>query len=95
LESCDTDEEEGETCSMLLKTVKAEEGIQFDIVVNGLDFPGDIEGEPFGGSDPSEGKAFGLIVARNIAEGEGGTISLETNENGFVFTLFFPNHPSE
>ena len=95
LESCDTDEEEGETCSMLLKTVKTEEGIRFDIVVNGLDFPGDIKGEPFGGRDPSEGKAFGLIVARNIAEGEGGTISLETNENGFVFTLFFPNHPSE
>jgi len=94
-EAADTDEEEGETCSILLKTVRTEEGIRFDIVVNGLDFPGDIEGKPFGGRDPSEGKAFGLIVARNIAEGEGGTISLETNENGFVFTLFFPNHPSE
>jgi signal transduction histidine kinase len=95
LESCDTDEEDGETCSILLKTAKIEEGIRFDIVVNGLDFPGDIKGEPFEGMDPTEGKAFGLIVARNIAEGEGGTISLETNKNGFVFTLFFPNHPSE
>ena len=95
LESCDTDEEEGEPCSMLLKTVKTEEGIRFDIVVNGLDLPEDIRGKPFEGMDPAKGKAFGLMVARAIAEGEGGTISLETTENGFVFTLFFPNHPSE
>lgn len=95
LESCDTDDEEGEPCSMLLKTVKTEEGIRFDIVVNGLDFPEDIKGTPSEGMDPAEGKAFGLIVARNIAEREGGTFSFETTENGFVFTLVFPNHPSE
>jgi nitrogen-specific signal transduction histidine kinase len=95
LESCDMDDEEGETCSLLLKTVKTKDGIRFDIIVDGLDLPEDIRGKPFEAIEPGEGKAFGLIVARNIAEGEGGTISNETKENGFVFTLFFPNHPSE
>jgi signal transduction histidine kinase len=95
LESCDTGDKEGEPCSMLLKTVKTEEGIRFDIVVNGLGLPEDIRGKPFGSMDPAEGKEFGLIVARNIAEGEGGTISLEATEHGFIFTLFFPNRPSE
>jgi nitrogen-specific signal transduction histidine kinase len=94
-ESCDTDDEEGETCSLLLKTVKTEEGIRFDIVVDGLDLPEDIKGKPFETMETAQGKAFGLIVARNIAAGEGGTLSLETNENGFIFTLSFPNHPSE
>lgn len=95
LESCDNDEEEGENCSMVLKTLKAEEGIQFNIVVKGLDLPLDVRGKPFKELEQVEGKAFGLIVARNIAEGEGGTLSLETNKNGFVFSLFFPEKPSE
>jgi nitrogen-specific signal transduction histidine kinase len=95
LESCDTDDEEGETCSMSLKTIKAKDGIRFDIIVGGIDLPEEIRGKSIEAIEPGEGKAFGLIVARNIAEGEGGSISLETNENGFAFSLFFPNHPSE
>ena len=95
LESCDMDDEEGETCSMLLKTVKAKEGIRFDIIVDGIDLPEEIRGKSIEAIEPGAGKAFGLIVARNIAEGEGGSISLETNESGFAFSLFFPNHPSE
>ena len=94
LESCDTDEEEGETCSIVLKTIKADEGIRFDMVVKGLDLPEDISGKPFDDMDLMGGKAFGLIVARNIAEEEGGTLTLETSKNGLVFTLFFPNKPS-
>jgi nitrogen-specific signal transduction histidine kinase len=95
IESCETNDEEGKTCALLLKTIKTEEGIRFDIVADGLDLPEDIKGKPFEGMGAAQGKAFGLIVARNIVEGEGGTLSLETNKNGFVFTLSFPNHPSE
>ena len=95
VENCEADTAKGEPCTLLLKTVKAEEGIRFDIVVNGLDLPEDTSEKFIERIDPGEGQEFGLIVAKHIAEGEGGTISLKTTEKGFSFTLFFPNQPSE
>jgi len=95
VESCEIEKGEGRPCTLLLKTVKVDEGIRFDIVVDGLDLPDDFEGKFIERIDPDEGKDFGLIVARRIAEGEGGALSLDTTENGFIFTLFFPNQPSE
>ena len=92
VENCDTDIEGGEPCTLLLKTVKAEEGIRFEIVVNGLGLPRDIGEKFIERIEPAEGMEFGLIAARNIAEGEGGAISLETGPGkGFNFTLYFPS----
>lgn len=96
VETCDTDNEEGEPCTLMFKTIKAEEGIRFHIVVDGLDLPEDLHEKFIERIEPDEGREFGLIVAKHIAEGEGGTISLETGPGkGFTFTLFFPNQPSE
>ena len=95
VENCDTDIEGGEPCTLLLKTVKAEEGIRFEIVVNGLGLPRDIGEKFIERIEPAEGMEFGLIVARNIAEGEGGAISLGTGPGkGFTFTLYFPSNLS-
>lgn len=96
VETCDTVSDQGEPCTLLLKTVKAEEGIRFEIIVDGADLPDAISGKFIERIDPAEGKEFGLIVARHIAEGEGGTISLETGPGkGFTFTLYFPSRVSE
>jgi nitrogen-specific signal transduction histidine kinase len=95
VESCEAEKGEVGSCTLLLKTVKIDGGIRFDIVVNGLDLPDDIEGKFIELIDPDDGKEFGLIVARRIAEEEGGTLSLDITEKEFIFTLFFPNQPSE
>ena len=94
VESCELEKDDIRHCTLMLKTVKAKKGIRYDMVMNGLDLPDDVEGKFIERIDPDDGKEFGLIVARRIAEGEGGTISLETTEKGCKFTLFFPNLPS-
>ena len=95
VECCEMEKGEGKPCTLLLKTVKVDGGIRFDIIVNGLDLPDDIEGKFIEQIDPDDGKEFGLIVARRITEEEGGTLSLDITEREFIFTLFFPNLPSE
>ena len=95
VESCDMENESRSLGTMVLKTRKVKEGIRFDIVVNGLNLPDDIEGKFIERIDPDEGKEFGLIVARRIAEGEGGALSLNITEKGFIFSLTLPNQPSE
>ena len=95
VESCEAEKGEVGSGILLLKTVKVDRGIRFDIVVDGLDLPDDIEGKFIERIDPDDGKEFGLIVARRIAEEEGGTLSLDITEKGFIFSLFLPNQPSE
>ena len=95
VESCEVEKGECRSCTLLFKTAQVEEGIRFDIVVSGLKLPDDIEGKFSERIDPDDGKEFGLIVARRIAEEEGGTLSLDITEKGFIFSLFLPNQPSE
>ena len=51
--------------------------------------------QPFGGSTNPEGAGLGLALARELAQGHGGDLTLlETGPEGTVFELMLPGAPA-
>jgi len=80
--------------SVVIKTRKVGGGVGFDIMMNGLNLPKELQEQPFEQFftvKGSRGRGFGLLVANKIVEENGGSITFKASPGGIgTFRIHLP-----
>jgi len=99
IEVCRLEPERGKACTLVLKTAKKKKGLRFDVVLKGPNLAKKFEGKAFEEvslAHSAQGEGLGLLVSKDIAEDNDGTITLKTSpDKDVTFSIYLPDQPSE